>query len=311
MRSSSVLLSLLKGRLALLVCGIGWAAVILSGCCSVTLPNERELSLDVPTLLSPSDQDARGVLLFVHGLNLNPAAMLPLRTKLLGLGYPSYQVVLSGHSRIAENDEPFDASRWRDDVVTGYREVRRRYPQLPVYIVGYSLGGLLAVDVVQRYSDITPRGLVLIAPAVSLHTVIEGTSLLQLFPALAMRVPNIAPEGYRRFSKTPLFWYQNTMSLYWDLAEGEVGDSQLAQIPALVFLNPSDELVSCDGVKSWIAERGLQGRWSVEVAHPIPEISHSPKHLMIDEDSLGRDEWQRMVGTIEQFLQISLRETVH
>jgi hypothetical protein len=96
-RSLRGVLSLLKERLALLVCGIGGIAVVLSGCCSVTQSNERKPSLELPIILSSSRQKALGAFLFVHGLNLNLAAMTPLRTDLQLLGYHSYQVVLAGH----------------------------------------------------------------------------------------------------------------------------------------------------------------------------------------------------------------------
>jgi alpha-beta hydrolase superfamily lysophospholipase len=278
-----------------------WVLILFSGCCSVGHIEEQTSIPDVPIFLSPHPDKLRGAILFVHGLNLNPAAMLPLRNELVAIGYQSYQVVLTGHKALADNRTAFEANRWREDVLAGYRELRGRYPHLPIYILGYSLGGLLAVDVMLRHHDVNPAGLVLIAPAISLHTGIELASVLRLFPSLATTVPNRAPASHRRFSETPLFWYQNTMSLYWELSEGDEVTSRLSQVPGLVFLNPDDELVSFSGMKSWVNNRGLQGRWMVEIANPAPKLAQSPEHLMIDEGSMGKIEWQRMLRAIEEF----------
>ena len=82
----------------------------------------------------------------VHGLNMRPSAMDPFCELLAESGLHSYRITLTGHNE--PNKEVFDETVWVDDVARAYKEVRAEFPELPTYVVGYSLGGLLATHVI-------------------------------------------------------------------------------------------------------------------------------------------------------------------
>jgi len=50
-------------------------------------------------------------------------------------------------------------------------------------MLGYSLGGLLTVDALDHDPNLSPQQLVLVAPALSLRTVVLAAKVLQLLPA--------------------------------------------------------------------------------------------------------------------------------
>jgi hypothetical protein len=73
-------------------------------------------------------------------------------------------------------------------------------------------------------------------------------------------------------------------------------------VPALIFLNPRDELVSPSGTTSWIESNGLQSTWRIVEVHPRSASSEMAEHLIIDEPSLGESEWRRVTDEMNSFL---------
>jgi alpha-beta hydrolase superfamily lysophospholipase len=225
--------------------------------------------------------------------------MDPLAGYLRSLGYHTYRTTLRGHERASP--EIFDFQAWESDVVQAYREVRVRYPSLPIHILGYSLGGLLATRVVDRYPEINPKSMILLAPALSLRALVQTGLLLNLFPPLTGAVPNIAPRYYRRFARTPLFWYQNTFDLYLDTREID-SVSRLHRTKTLVLANPVDELVSYSGLSAWLSGNELANSWQIQPLQPQSRDPFSPAHLVIDKHSLGERSWRELQRAVAEFL---------
>lgn len=291
----------LKLRLLVLLTAV-LVATHLCGCSYLFRSSENAPQVIAPTFLQAESSSPRGVFVVVHGLNLNPEVMEPLSHHLRSLGFHVYRVVLSGHRERFESEEAFTEAAWQADLDEAYAAVRSHYPELPVYVLGYSLGGLLSADFVLRQSDAPVQKMILIAPALSLRTVVEVAGVLTWLPGMTVEVPNLAPREYRRFSTTPLFWYQNTLSLYGD-EKWDEDLSKLASVETLVFLNPRDELVSWKGTEAWIASHELQSIWEVQVVRPRSKALKTFEHLMIDEQSLGEEVWGQMKGRIAEFLE--------
>lgn len=244
-------------------------------------------------------QPARGVFVVVHGLNQRPSAMDSLSTYLSSLGYNTLRVSLEGHD--VAGDEAFPAEHWVQNVASAAHEAKARYPRLPLYILGYSMGGLLTVRAVEEDPSLAPSKVILLAPALGLHPIVLAARVLTLFPPLTIRTPNLAPAKYRRFETTPLFWYSNVAELY-DQARDPAEASRLRGLPALVILNPADELISQDAVEEWIQENQLGETWRVELFRPQARDPEMREHLIIDEPSLGEAEWRRMKESLRDFL---------
>ncbi len=271
----------------------------LSACCI------RSIELLDPDYEAPRWQRStgtppRGVVLVAHGLNLRPSAMDYLCTTLNSRGFHTYRLSLSGHHTAQK--ETFPASKWMEDFAEAYRAAHASEPRLPIYIVAFSAGALLATHFLDSNPNLepSPRGMVFLAPALSLRFLPQSAYILRWFGPLNLRVPNRAPSDYRRFRLTPLFWYENLIDLYEEtrtLAQAE----KLRPIPTLLLMSQDDELISFSGLEEWLEKNQLD-TWRIVELKPEPTGSDLFKHLVIDERSLGVAQWREMVGTITTFL---------
>jgi len=252
-----------------------------------------------PRWMASSSPNARGIFVVVHGLNQRPSAMDPLAHYLSELGFHSYRMTLEGHQR--SGDETFPPSAWKTGVRSAISEAQSRYPALPLYLMGYSLGGLLVTDLLEEDSSLKPRKVVLIAPALSLRTHVLAARPLAILPFGSLKTMSLAPPGYRRFPNTPLLWHKNTPLLN-EETESRTAPARLREIPALMLVSPNDQLVSATGLREWVEKNALAPAWRVELVEPQPHDGRLPQHLIIDRVSLGDAEWRRVQGILGDFL---------
>lgn len=252
-----------------------------------------------PRWFSAKTEPARGVFVVVHGLNQRPSTMDPLSDYLASLGFHAYRASLEGHDQ--NRDIVFPADMWTKDVIRSVHEATERHPSLPLYMLGYSMGGLLTVQAIESSPAVSPKKVILVAPALSLRTLLLSARILTLFPPLSLRTPNLAPSKYRRSAATPLFWYSNIAELY-NAAQDPPAPERLRAVQALVLLNPEDELISESGTEEWVAEHGLSRSWRIELLKPQPSEPDMREHIMIDQPSLGDAEWLRMQQLVRAFL---------
>jgi esterase/lipase len=209
-------------------------------------------------------------------------------------------MTLRGHNEPLTDE--FDVAEWQRDVVAAYTNTRSRFPRFPIYVLGYSLGGLLVTNMFDNNPSLPmPKGMILLAPAISLRTLIDVSTALRIPPPLSWSIPNLAPKAYRRYELTPLFWYSNVLALYRTM-DSLKNAPRLKQIRTLVVLNPDDELVSERGTKNWIEENHLDPEWRVALIHPNTPERFLKEHLIIDQRSLGTPEWTRLRALLSSFL---------
>jgi len=274
--------------------------IFLLSACSATWPASPPSPQEGSRWFIATKHPPKGVVLIVHGLNLRPSAMDPLSKELASIGYIVHRITLHGHN--GRNSQLFGEKVWLHEVAQSYQEIRTRFPELPTYVMGYSLGGLTLMTMVEALPPIEyPRGMILLAPAISLRGELDALTALHLPPPITWAVPNLTPEEYRRYDYTPLFWYSNTLDLYRNV--DELNDvERLGTIPTMVVLNESDEIVSPEGTARWIEDHHLSPSWRIDMVHPDNSQFPLKKHLIIDEPSLGHGEWMRLLTLIANFL---------
>jgi drug/metabolite transporter (DMT)-like permease/esterase/lipase len=261
---------------------------------------EAERTLAIPPTL-PEDGDLRGVAVVAHGLNLRPSRMDALANVLTRAGFYVVRVALAGHGG---NDAVFarvTRDRYLSDMraaVCAAAEVAHEQ-KVPLVLVAFSLGAAVAQDLVN--TPAFPRSpfsaQVLFAPAIAVKPFAHAVRLLSFFPAL--RLPSLNIENYRAAGGTPIAAYNALFASRGALLASSLNGSR---VPTLVFLHPDDELVSFQGTRELMEERTLTS-WTLEAVdnsgHSLPRTVN---HLIIDEASLSKREWERVSARLLEYL---------
>jgi len=233
---------------------------------------------------------AKGNFVIVHGLNVKPSKMNSLANFLKDSGYSSYVVKLKSHWEKERTE--LKASDWKQDVFEAWNETKPK-SELPTYLLGYSLGGLVSSILVQE-RKIAPEKMILLAPALSLKW-----NTNKLAPALNLapndfEIPSFSPKEYRAHPTTRIDQYTALFELFNEFDKSS--KSELYKVKTLVFIDPDDELVSPNGLEE-IANK--TDNWVLKNIHFENSIYN---HLIIDEKSLGVELWQKLKLEILSFL---------
>lgn len=243
----------------------------------------------------------RGVALVIHGLNLNPTRMAAVISALNEAGIDTLQLSLRGHGDNYRRRDGLDATQsrleefrgvsypvWFQETLKGCEEARSnaREKRVPLFLVGFSYGGLIGLDMMAARPDVDFDRAVLFAPALSLHGWDYTIRLFAPFPRLV--IPALAPAEYLANPGTPMAGY-NALFETLDHFESHAGPK--INIPSLVVMDPGDELVSISGIKN-LAEAHHLDQWRF---HPVLNgrslLKGMLRHIVIDEASVGRPAW--------------------
>jgi len=245
----------------------------------------------------PSSSTPRGCVLLVHGLNMNSGALKPIAEFMASQGFFARIIILQGHnpklpwpSKISEDD-------WLKELETAYLDLKTKYPALPLVNVSYSMGAPLSLVFLKNHPEAQFEKFIFLAPAITTKCQAVLLRLLTLFDFIPIYLPSLAPEGYRSHNNTSLRAYSAFFSL--ERQASDVRDSQnILHQKALIFLSPDDELISLPCLNRWIRKNQLQ--WKVQELNPGSQ--DLPKHLIVDENSLGKVEWNRLKDSIASFI---------
>ncbi len=245
----------------------------------------------------------QGVVLLLHGLNLKPEKMGAIRQTLTESGNDVLQLHLQGHGKNIDRNgncgnsdieqvrlEAFKRVNyrdWRQEVLAAYRIVRQRSTEqrLPLHFVGFSLGGLLGVELLASDALVQFNKMVLFAPALRLRYDMAFLNLLAPFPRLV--IPSLSPQEYLANYGTPVSAYLALRKSKRNL--NKYLDSSI-DIPTVVFMNPSDELISYNKIKKFISRNNLD-RWILYPVKKSDGAKEEMHHLIIGPDTLGKESW--------------------
>ena len=242
----------------------------------------------------------RGVVLLVHGLNQRPSSWMEMIHYLNSQGLNVYRLALKGHRGFGIGDmETVNARLWEEDFRRGVEELQRAYPNLPRYLVGFSLGGLLALTVQLKDEKQFFSGQLLFAPALAVrHYTRMILPVCRFIPLLPSRSPGsyvANREGTTAAAYRALF--QLEADFY------RCRNMHLLNIPTKVFMRADDELISyrrtlklmkIKNLDNWqmihlTDDKSLYGRWM------------SFRHLIVDRQSAGEMIWSRIMGELDSF----------
>jgi pimeloyl-ACP methyl ester carboxylesterase len=188
------------------------------------------------------------------------------------------------------------ADVWTNQVRDGYQVLREQLPGKPVLLFGYSLGTLLALNLVLEQPE-DKKTLFLLAPPLELRMLPSFLlKLTRLLPA-SVRIASAAPERYRIQPWTSVAEYQALDSMRNQLDQKLHLLSQ-QRLSGVVLLSAQDEFVSDSGVHE-ILQRHIP---KLE-QHILTLQGGSFVHLMLDQYSLGEQGWNELSEVIQQLAQ--------
>jgi alpha-beta hydrolase superfamily lysophospholipase len=134
------------------------------------------------------DGDPKAVVLLLHGLAEHSGRYTHVATALTDAGYAVHALDHRGHGK-SDGKRTYVKSYadYQGDILQFRRLVEQQHPGLPLFVLGHSMGGNLALGHVLDHPD-GVRGMALSAPALA-----PGTSLSPAKIKLAKLVGKIAP----------------------------------------------------------------------------------------------------------------------
>jgi len=245
-----------------------------------------------------------GVALVIHGLNLRPCKMESIITLLTDSGIDVLNLSLRGHGRNYSHEVNVDSSEarieafktvsyksWMDETYRAYRHARKRSDEKKVslFFVGFSFGGLIGGDLFATHPDVRFDKMVLLAPALDIHTIHYVAKLLSPFPGLV--IPSFTSKSYLANNGTPMAAYN---ALFETLKHFDQHIGPKLNVPTIIFIDPEDELVSYRKLKRRVEKEPLNQWQFHRLEKGTTGVQEKMHHLIIDEPSVGTDTWNQM-----------------
>jgi esterase/lipase len=256
---------------------------------------------------SKNPAELNGVALVIHGLNGRPDKMESIIAELTACGIDCLNLSLRGHGKNYYPLEKTDSAAarmeafksvsyplWKSEAFQAYRLVKKEGTQygVPVFFIGFSMGGLLGVDLFASNSNVNFDKMVLFAPALKMR---QRNHLLKIFsPFPRLVIPSLAHKSYLSNSGTPMAAYNALFEMYDDL-QNHLGPK--INVPTVVFIDKQDELISFSGLQEMVQKHALD-QWKI---HPVKKDRTATEikmhHLIIDQASVGQQMWKEIADS--------------
>ena len=260
------------------------------------------------------DTKLEGVALIIHGLNCRPDKMGAMITILNAKGIDCLNLSLRGHGT---NFSPIDnmssdAARmvafksvsyplWKTEAYKAYQMAKKKSDlhDRPLFLMGFSMGGLLGVDLMASNPNVRFDKMVLFAPAIAM---LQRNYLIQIFsPFPSLVIPSAGNKSYLANDGTPMAAYNALFDMHAHFEDHL--DPRKINIPAVIFIDEEDELVSYASLQQMVQKHDLD-QWRI---HPVKKDKTTTEvnmhHLIIDAASVGNTMWQKIVDvTLDHLL---------
>jgi len=137
------------------------------------------------------DSEPKGVVLALHGFGEHRGIFFALAPHLAEAGYAVYAYDQRGFGTTVTRGFWPGIDRLTGDAREAWRLLRQRYPDIPVHLLGHSMGAAVAILATTGPGRIQPAGTVLVSPAV------HGWETLPWIQRVALRIGHFLAPGAR------------------------------------------------------------------------------------------------------------------
>jgi esterase/lipase len=243
------------------------------------------------------------ITLVVHGLNVKPAAMLPLIKWLNGHGSDVYLIKLSGHREDAADTKNITSSIWEKEMLSGYVMAKEASIKnsVPLFFLGYSLGALLGQSMI-KFSDkeVSFDKQILIAPATAIRCRSHFIKVFFIFDKQT-NLPSYAPKEYRVNDSLPLSMYKILFTEEKKILKAKF---HKLNIPTIIFIDPKDELISYKKLKRYLRRFSLSNYQIVVLDGDLKSRNGKYHHLIISPETMGKKNWELVTEKMKEFFSI-------
>ena len=132
----------------------------------------------------------RAIVVAIHGFNDYSNAFAAMGATFAAQGIATYAYDQRGFGAAPERGRWVGSRRMVDDALAAIQFARKRHPGVPLYLVGESMGGAVAILAANRagHGPFAPNGVVLLAPAV------WGRDTMNLFERVGLWFADFMPS---------------------------------------------------------------------------------------------------------------------
>jgi acylglycerol lipase len=246
-----------------------------------------------------SPAKAKAVVVLSHGLGEHSGRYGHVGERLASAGYATYALDHWGHGRSGGTmGDLLGYAHLRADLDTLLSKARGEHPGLPVFLLGHSLGGLIALDYVVTRGESGLTGLVLSGPAVdpSVGSKVER-AIAPFVSRIAPRLP-VTPLDATAVSRDQAVVdaYVNDPLVYHGKIRARTGAETLRAVarvhaglgrvtlPALILHGSLDRLVSPRGSELVAAGIGSRDKTHTVYDGLFHEIFNEPEQKAVLDD---------------------------
>lgn len=241
--------------------------------------------------------EIKACLLIVHGAGEHSARHLEVAQHFVDAGFYVGMGDLPGHGRTAGRRGHIDTFQtYIDTVVSWAHKLQERFSNVPRFILGHSMGGLITARFIQQQASASWNGVLLSAPCLALALPVPNWKkqmalwLDQWWPMLRLNngiEPNALcsdPEVQAEYKNDPLV--ENKVSVRWfcELQKAmEVAHKDVAQfnVPVWIIQGGADRIVDPSATREWFERLHVQDKQLVWVKDGYHELLRD----------VGRREW--------------------
>ena len=238
--------------------------------------------------------EPRGIIVALHSFGDHAAAFNLSAPAFADAGYSVYAFDQAGFGDRNVNDRWAGEARLVEDAAALIQRLADRYPDRPLYLLGESLGGGVAMLVATRHPALPVDGLILAAPAVR-----EGIRLrygwnvliaaaATVAPGYRLTVsrppddPKLAPQAARRLAEDPQVMRRVRLDAYQGLirlADHASDAAPALSIPTLVLYGGQDTSVPAVSIRRLNGHLGNHGsyRFFADGPHLLLQGRHWPR----------------------------------